>query len=180
MAIKEQDGQLMVIAPALGERVLGILAYVVLASVIALSLFFIPPLPGIILVVVLLLYGAGELTGRIVINRMTENITKEKWYFLLVRRRHIVPFWQVTAVVVDYKRASGVARAHGVWMGYLDVSGQKARRLEIERARSEEEVRHMAGEISRYIGKELVMNSSQAVETAPKASSGAGENARRG
>ncbi|UCH42268.1 MAG: hypothetical protein JSW16_05450, partial [Dehalococcoidales bacterium] len=110
MRIKEQDGQLMVIAPALGERVLGILAYVVLASVIALSLFFIPPLPGIILVVVLLLYGAGELTGRIVINRMTESITKEKWYFLLVRRRHVVLFWQVTAVVVDYKRTSGAAR----------------------------------------------------------------------
>lgn len=177
MRIKEQDGQRMVIAPAPGERVLGILAYLVLTSVIALSLFFVPPLPGIILVVVLLLYGAGELTGRIVIDRLAESITKEKWYFLLVRRRQIVPFWQVTGVVVDYKRVSGAARAHGVWRVYLDVSGQRARTLEIEHTRSEEEVRHMAGEISRYIGKGLVVNSSKPVEPASQAGVGTRRNA---
>ena len=168
----------MVIAPAPGERVLGILAYLVLTLAIALSLFFIPPLPGAILVVVLLLYGAGELTGRVVINRLAENIIKEKWYFLLVRRRQIVPFWQVTGVVVDYRRVSGATRAHGMWEVYLDISGQRVRKLEIERTRSEEEVRHMAGEISRYIGKELIMNSSKPVEPAPRGRSYDGRNAR--
>ena len=167
----------MVIAPVLEERLLGILAYVVLISAISLSLFFIPPVPAIILFVLVLLYGAGEFTSRIVFNRLAESIIIEKRYFLLVRRRRIIPFWQVTGVVVGYRRVSGTSGAHGVWRIYLDVSGDSAKRFEIERTRNEEDMLYMAGEISRYIGKKLIINSTKPVEPGLQSDSDAGRNA---
>ena len=112
---------------------------------------------GTVIATIIALYILGTLIGnKIVIDRVTESITVEKRPFLLIHKHRVIPFSRVTpgGVTVEEKYKPGVIGSV-VWNVCLafDVQGLEVEKLRIAGSKNEREMRYLADEVSRLIGK---------------------------
>jgi len=176
MKIKEHDGQRMVIAPPLAERLKWIL-------VLAFAIFlFVPILSGrfsldfpwvlgyltsVVFSVILGLYALGKVIGnKTVIDKLTQSIMVKKRPFLLIHRQRNIPFSAVMSVDVEYSmerhrwwetfgQERWQQRERTYWQVSLNVGEEK---VKIDQADEHVITNNVASAISRFIGKKLVDN----------------------
>lgn len=157
----------MVIAPTLGERLSWtfgfgfLIVWTIIAQAIPIILvrvlFTVVGVVGI-------LHTLRSLIGtKVVIDRFAQTITTNKRSFLLVSRQRVIPFSDVRTVVIDYEQKTYPGGFHGggttrdAWKVYLDT----AKKTEIDHKANKANMLHLASEISKFIGTELVDNSAK-------------------
>ncbi len=170
MEIKEQDEQHIAIGPTISERFWGTFRFVFFI-VWCIIVQIIPIIPIRILFsvagVVGILATLRTLIGtRIVIDKLTQTVTISKRSFFLASRQRVILFSDIRSVVIDYEQQTsgggagsphGVSTSYDAWKVSLDI-GEK---VEIDDTTNKANMLHLASEISRFIGRELVDNSAK-------------------
>ena len=167
MEIKEKDEQHKVFEVTRdGSSLILILVFYI---VWILLVQFIPVIWVRVLLSLFTVYGILHILlellvgNRIVLDKPTQTVTIREPSPLLVRKQRVVPFSNVSSVVIDYERwlagggAAVVIWHVDVWKVSLDI-GEK---FEIAHTVNEANMLHLANEISRFIGRELVDNSAK-------------------
>jgi len=110
----------------------------------------------------LLAFLQSMIGKKIVIDKQAETITIGKRSFFLTSRQRIVRFSEIKNLIVNYRHIRGTSESTAgpseTWELLLDI-GEK---LEIERGSNRTNLLSVAGEISGFIGKELIDNSAKA------------------
>ena len=149
MEIKARDEQRLILAPSFSSRLKWIFWLVV---AVALGVFLPPRVLGITISVVLGFYCLRKLIGKtVVIDKPTRSITVEERNFLLIPNRRVIPFMDVTRVVVDYH--PGDTNHRSWWDVYLDIGGKK---FKIDSSTIEWSMWALGLKISELIGKEMI------------------------
>jgi len=147
--IKARYEQRLILAPPFSERFKWIFWLVV---ALALGVFLPPRVIGITISVVLGFYCLRKLIGKtVVIDKTTRNITVEERNSLLIPNQRVIPFMDVTRVVVDYH--PGVHNHPSWWDVYLDIDGEK---FKIDSSTTEWSMWALGHDISSLIGKEMI------------------------
>ena len=144
-----------------------------LVFVIAWTLFvqFIP------IILIRVLFSLGGVFGilsfvrilratRIVLDKPSQTVIVRKPSLFLVRRQRVIPFSYVGSIGIDYApEVSGGGGPYGggttsedVWKVSLDIGGSKT---EVAHTTNKGDMLHLASEISKFIGRELVDNSAK-------------------
>ena len=99
------------------------------------------------------------MTKKIAIDKLTESITVESRYLLLVHRQRVIPFSAVRSVVVDYKYvSSSQGGGRDFWTVSLNAHSKK---VQIGSGSNEGDMYGLANAISRIIKKEIEVNSNK-------------------
>ena len=139
MKIKEQDTHRLVIVPSLKER----LVWVPYFPFLILFGFF--PYLGPIVSVTVGLYILGKIVGtKVIIDKLAKTMTVEERRFLLLHRQRVILFSAVTGVGVGYD-------SYHEWGIAIYTSDKKV----LVDLTAKEGDRHLASEISGFLGKEL-------------------------
>jgi len=147
--IKKRDEQRLILAPSFSDRFKWIFWLVV---ALALGVFLPPRVIGITISVVLGFYCLRKLIGKtVVIDKTMRSITAEERSFLLIPNQRVIPFMDVTMVVVDYRPLDG---NHPSWWDvYLDIGGEK---FKIDSSTQEWAMWSLGIEVSELIGKKMI------------------------
>ena len=165
---KEQDSYHLVIKPSLLQRVVVLLflGFFILGAGIVIPVVISTgeagfALVSLILPIVVLLYIAGRLIGKkLVLDKLAQNITVEERQFMVIPKRHVIPFSAVTSVNVEYKRKLNTS-GHGslfydAWQVSLDIGGE---RIKVDHQEKQENMYRLADKVARFIDKEVVIKS---------------------
>jgi len=165
--IKEQDSKRILIGHTTGERIGAIfgLAFVIIVIIIIAAQFLHVILASVVGILIGLLILRAVLSGKIVINKSTKTITINKRSFFLTSRQRVIPFSEVRNVVIDYLKITsssggpygGGTTSRDAWKVSLDIGGK----VEIKHTTKKANMLHLASELSKFIGVELVDNSAK-------------------
>ena len=181
MKIKKQDEQHMVIGPILRQRLnmLALLAPIIGCGFVGFQGGGFTTIVGAVFSTISVVFGLSYLGNpqdrKVTIDKLTANISVEERRFLLILRRRIIAFSDVTSVNLDKKDIwffnifAVVENSHDLpwhkgqlrhlkndaWQVSLNVDGKKVR---IDHTPNKEDMWSIASGISRFMGKELVDN----------------------
>ena len=93
---------------------------------------------------------------RIVLDRTTQTITIKQPSLFLVGRKNVIPFSDVSSIVIAYEPEDSGEVSVDAWDVWLSTGINK---FMVAHTRNKEDMLHIADEISRFIGIELIDNS---------------------
>ncbi len=167
MKIKEQDSQHMVIETTLGDRLgwmFGFGIIIVWTIIVQIIPDIIARLLFSVFGIVMMVITVRPIIGRkIVIDKFAQTIITKERTFLLISRQRVIPFLDVRSVVIDYERKiyqggmMGGGGSADAWRVYIDTD----KKTKIDHKRNKTNMLHLASEISKFIGTELVDNSAK-------------------
>lgn len=191
MEIKEQTQHRMVIAPATTERLLGIVFVIfgffwVLLGFLGgvhteLTLMLISDILFGLIGILFFLFGLGKLIGskKVVIDKLTGDITVNRRYLLLINRQRIIPlstvssidfnkkviwFFNIPALLenlylilkIRFSRFGFVdSFSYDAWLVSFNIGDEK---VKIDHSVDRGNSHYLANEISNLTGKKLVVN----------------------
>jgi hypothetical protein len=155
--IKGQDSQRLVIVASIRRRLIGVL--IIVAALI--GFFFLPSPWNVIGAVLGILSGLSQLiSDKVVVDKLTGNITIRERAFSLIPWQRVIPLSDVANVTVDYQQVQSVGvqggSYHDEYRVCLTIGGDKAK---VDQRRAKSDMLNLAITISKFIGKELVDNS---------------------
>lgn len=160
MEIKERDSQHLVIEPRLREK-LGNIPFLIVGGIITFVVGASLSPGGYVLPVVFLLFVFGLIIGKkVVVDKLTESITLETRPFVLIHKKHTIPFSSVNALRIDYEHQGGGEHSAGrdIWKISCDTGNKK---VKIAFTTNIADGHYLANQISDLMGKEVVDNSAK-------------------